>query len=589
MPGATSVENSRDLQQISFMDRGDVAHSLGEASEAGATLTQTNRRSTQRAALANHDLVRYTAAVLLNMIAKGGVFIGVLVYAFEHDGAAGTGIAAIALHVPAVVLAPMLGALAERYRPHMVRVTAMVFQTLGFAVAALAALADLATLFVVAAGTIGIAAAAALGPAGAVLRPAIVRSSRELTVANLWTGYAHSVSVFAAPAIAALMLWTGGATAVLAACATIAGLAFVVSVVGHPANPPGGGAGRHVHALALMRRSLAAVRSRHGVAGVLTVAGGQFFVIGALDIIIVVAAETELGLGPSGPGVLSAAFGLGAVVSALATTLLVERSRLAPLLLVAMVFIAISAIALGVSLTVVSAFVLLPMMGLARSILDLLSVVLLQRSADPHSVGSMFAVRELAAGVGVITGSVATQVLISQRGIEAALFGIAAFFLVLLVLTWRSLRVADDSADVPVVAMSLLRQHPIFAPLPAPVLETVARSSIELPVERGAQLIVEGDAGDRFYAVSEGAFVVTNGGIEIGTIRRGGGFGEIALLADVRRTATVTAQANGAVVAIERAPFLVAVTGHDSERQAAWGVAHSHGDGIVRADEPEAT
>jgi CRP-like cAMP-binding protein len=78
-------------------------------------------------------------------------------------------------------------------------------------------------------------------------------------------------------------------------------------------------------------------------------------------------------------------------------------------------------------------------------------------------------------------------------------------------------------------------------------------------------------------------------GAEIATIRRGGGFGEIALLADVRRTATVTAKASGAVVAIERAPFLVAVTGHDSERQAAWGVAHSDGDGIIRVDQPEAS
>ena len=562
-----------------------MAHSLGEASEADAAVTQTNRRATQRAALGNHDLVRYTAAVLLNMIAKGGVFIGVLVYAFERDGAAGTGLAAIALHVPAVVLAPMLGALAERYRPHRVRVTAMVFQTMSFAVATLAALADLATPFVVVSGTVGIAAAAALGPAGAVLRPAIVRSSRELTVANLWTGYAHSISVFGAPAIAALMLFLGGSTAVLASCATIACLALVVSAVGHPADPPGGGAGHDVHALALMRRNLSAVRSRHGVGGVLTVAGGQFFVIGALDIIIVVAAETELGLGPSGPGVLSAAFGLGAVVSALATTLLVERSRLAPLLVVAMVVISGSALALGVSLTVVSAFVLLPMIGLARSVLDLLSIVLLQRSADPHAVGSMFAVRELAAGIGVILGSVVTQVLISQSGLETALFGIAIFFLVLLVVTWRALRVADDSADVPVVEMSLLRQHPIFAPLPTPVLETVARSSIELPVERGARLIAEGDTGDRFYAVSEGSFVVTNGGVEIATIRRGGGFGEIALLADVPRTASVTALAAGAVVAIERAPFLVAVTGHDSVLQAAWGVAHSNGSGITPADE----
>ena len=560
-----------------------MPHSLREA---GTTLSSTTRRTTQRLALGNPDLTRYAAAVLLNVIAKGGVFIGVLVYAFEQDGAASTGLAAITLHVPAVMLWPMLGALSERYRPHRVRVAAMALQTTSFAVAALAAFAGLAAPFVVSAGTIGIVAAASLGPAGAVLRPAIVRSSRELTVANLWTGYAHSVSVFVAPAVATLMLLAGGSTAVLAACAVIAGLAFVVSVAGHPADPPGGGAGAHVHAVMLMRRNLSAVRSRPGVVGVLTVAGGQFFLVGALDIVIVVAAQTELGLGRSGPGVLSAVFGLGAFVSGLVTTLLVERRRLAPLLVVAMVFVAAAAMALGAALSIVMALALLPMMGLARSVLDLLSVVLLQRSADPHAVGSMFAVREMAAGFGLIGGSVTTQVLISQSGVGAALFGIAGFFVVLLLVTWRALRVADDSADVPVVAMSLLRQHPIFAPLPTPVLETVARASIELPVEQGDRLIAEGDHGDRFYAVSEGWFVVANGDVQIATIGRGGGFGEIALLADVPRTATVTAQTGGAVVAIDRAPFLVAVTGHDSERQAAWGVAHSESDGVVRVDEP---
>jgi hypothetical protein len=251
-----------------------------------------------------------------------------------------------------------------------------------------------------------------------------------------------------------------------------------------------------------------------------------------------------------------------------------------------MAFVAAAAIVLGAALSIVMAFVLLPMMGLARSVLDLLSVVLLQRSADPHSVGSMFAVREMAAGVGLIGGSVATQILISQSGVDAALFGIAGFFIVLVLVTWRALRVADDSADVPVVAMSLLRQHPIFAPLPTPVLETVARASIELSVEQGDRLIAEGDHGDRFYAVSEGSFVVAHGDVPIATVGRGGGFGEIALLADVPRTATVMARTRGAVVAIERAPFLVAVTGHDSERQAAWGVAHSDFDGIARVDEP---
>ena len=268
---------------------------------------------------------------------------------------------------------------------------------------ALAAAADLATPFVVVAGTIGIVAATALGPAGAELRPAIVRSSRELTVANLWTGYATSVSVFASPALATLMLVVGGAKAVLVASALTALAAGIISIVGHPADPPGGGMGPHVHAVALMRRNLRAVRARRGVTGVLTVAGGQFFIVGALEIVIVVAAESEFGLGPGGPGVLGAAFGLGAFVSALATTVLIDRARLAPLLLMAMFFIAAASMLLGVVLTVVMAFVLLPLIGLARSVLDSLSVVLLQRSADPHAVGSMFAVREMSAGLVLFT------------------------------------------------------------------------------------------------------------------------------------------------------------------------------------------
>ena len=67
--------------------------------------------------------------------------------------------------------------------------------------------------------------------------------------------------------------------------------------------------------------------------------------------------------------------------------------------------------------------------------------------------------------------------LIAVQGVEAALVGLAVFFAVLLVLTWRSLRVADKSADIPIVAISLLRRIPTFAPLPPLSIETVAASA----------------------------------------------------------------------------------------------------------------
>jgi MFS family permease len=551
----------------------------------GGTMTQA--QGTQRAALRNGPLVRYVASVALNVTAEEAVFIGVLVYAFGEGGAEATGYAAIALLLPYLLFAPIAGSIADRHPPQRVRIGAMLVQLAGFAVGAFAAYRDLPIGFVVAACMVGLAATTALGPAGAVLRPAIVRSSRELTVANLWVGYADNASVLAGPALATVALVIGGAPAVIAACVAATLLALVSSLISRPVDPPGGSTTTdQIGALALMRRNIAEVRLRSGVSGVLAIAGGQFFVVGALDIVIVVLAESRIDLGDSGAGILNSMLGVGAVLSGIVSTALIRRRRLAPILIGALLLTAGGTLALGLAISVPAALLLLPVIGLARSELDLLSRVLLQRSIAPDLQASVFAVIELAAGVGLILGSISAQLLIAASGVEAALYGIAGFFVLLLIATLGSLRTADASADVPVVAMSLLRNLPVFAPLPRPALELVARSAEELHVGPGTTVIAQGEAGDRFYAVADGCFEITVDGHVIAKVERGGGFGEIALLADVPRTAAVESTRAGTLLAIDRAPFLVAVTGHDSSRQAAWGVVHSMSPGNASVGEP---
>lgn len=521
--------------------------------------------------------MRYTLAVLLNVVIEWAIFLGVLVYAFDRGGAAQTGFASIALLLPYVACAPLAGALAERHPPQRVRIGGMALQTAGCAVAALGAAADLHTAAVVAATMVALAGTTTLGPAGAVLRPAIVRSSQELTVANLWTGYADSVSVFVGPLLAATMLAVGGAPAVIAACAASSALALLVSLVRWPADPPGGSElTDRIGAFSLMRRELRALAERPGILGVLAAAGGQYFVIGALDIIVVVAAEEELGLGSSGPGALAAAMGAGALLSAWVTTVLARRPRLAPFIGVAMLSLVVGTLVLGIALTAVVAFVVLPVLGLARSVQDLLGQMLLQRSAEPEALGAVFAGLELAAGLALILGSVATQALIAVAGVRAALIGTGAFFAVLALATSRSLRSADDSADVPVVAMSLLRRTPVLGPLPRAALEAAARSAVEVTVAAGDVVITQGEPGDRYYAVADGEFVVSIDGRPVERCGRGDAFGELALLTDAPRAAEVTAASAGALLALDRGPFLVAVTGHDSSRQAAWGVMKRH-------------
>jgi CRP-like cAMP-binding protein len=126
-----------------------------------------------------------------------------------------------------------------------------------------------------------------------------------------------------------------------------------------------------------------------------------------------------------------------------------------------------------------------------------------------------------------------------------------------------------------VVAISLLRALPIFAPLGAPALEALARSLEPVEAPAGATVIREGDAGDRFFVIADGEVEVTRRGEHVAQLRRGNCFGEIALLRDVPRTATVTALTPVRLDSLEKGVFVSVVTGHHPSAHAADELVHS--------------
>jgi MFS family permease len=540
-------------------------------------MTTAATTSPARAAWRNRDLVRHELAFLTSVTAEWMVFLGVLVAAFERNGATATGIASVALLLPYALCGPFAGTLASRYPPQLVRVTGFAVQAAGYGVAALAIARDLPTAAVVAPAAVAIGAVTTIRPTGAGVLPGIVRSSRELTVGNLWNGWCENLGALGGPLLGGALLAVGGPSAVLAGCAVLTLISVAVSLLPRPINPPASDPDRAVRTWHVVSNALAQLRRRGGALAVLILTGSQFFVIGALDIIVVVAAEDELDLGPGGPGWLLTALGLGGVVSVVVAGRLANRRRQSHSLIAALVVLVVASLALAGFLSPVAAFLILPVMGLARSLIDVLGDVLLHRSAPPAVLGAVYALLEFSAGAGLIAGSLVTQAAIAVSGTRLALVGVGVFFLVQLLTMSRALRRADDGADVPVVAMSLLPRVPLFAPLPQAALEDVARAGVELDTEPGETLIVEGDAGDRFYVVADGTFDVSIGGHQVASIGRGGSFGEIALIADVPRTATVTARTRGAVVGIDRRPFLVAVLGHDGSRQTAWNMSQRHG------------
>ena len=109
----------------------------------------------------------------------------------------------------------------------------------------------------------------------------------------------------------------------------------------------------------------------------------------------------------------------------------------------------------------------------------------------------------------------------------------------------------------------------IFSPLPSPALEGLARSVERIHAPAGEVIVHQGDTGDHYYAIAAGDVDVATDGRTVATLSRGDGFGEIALLRDVPRTATVTARSDVTLYALEREPFLVALTGHAPSSRAA--------------------
>jgi CRP-like cAMP-binding protein len=126
----------------------------------------------------------------------------------------------------------------------------------------------------------------------------------------------------------------------------------------------------------------------------------------------------------------------------------------------------------------------------------------------------------------------------------------------------RRLVEIERRTPVPVVEISLLRSLPLFAPLGAPELAALASGLVESRVPGGTEVVHEGDPGDRFYVVADGELDVTRGGREVRRLHRGEGFGELALLRDVPRTATVTACVDSRLYALGKASFLASVASH---------------------------
>jgi CRP-like cAMP-binding protein len=103
--------------------------------------------------------------------------------------------------------------------------------------------------------------------------------------------------------------------------------------------------------------------------------------------------------------------------------------------------------------------------------------------------------------------------------------------------------------------INALRDTPLFALSTNKDLRTIARHAQLITAAPGQVLMHEGDPGDRFYVVLDGRLRVSRNGRKLNDLGPGKGVGELALLLDAPRTATVTAVEESELVAFDRKSF----------------------------------
>ena len=507
---------------------------------------------------------------------EAAYLVGLFVIAYDLGGPGSVAVIAVIRTLPSVVLAPTMAAMASGRRTDaslrwtlLVRVTSVTALALGLlAGGPLLLLAGLVALDSI--------AATFLRPLRGAALPAVARSPDELVAGNVALTTGDSLASLVGPALAALVLVAAGPIATFVPGVLGLAIALLASLRLRAATPR-----------AASRPSTAQVPSTRRLEGLRWLAASpartvvamftiQRLVRGAMTVLVVAAAIDLLGMGDPGVGLLTSAMGLGGMAGGVGAVALIGRDRLAPAFVAGIVVWALGIAVIGLLPLAGVALVSLAIGGIGKVLIDVAGYTLLQRTVPNAMRTRVLGIQEGLVTAALAAGSILASGLITVVGVAPALVVAGAIPIVAVVVLWPALRRADSAVVVPTATLALLRGVPMFEPLPIATMEELAAGVERQQAARGEVIVRQGEPGDRFFIIESGTAAVAVDGRADRPLGPGGSFGEIALLRDVPRTATVTASTDVRLVAIERTRFLAAVTGNRSSVAAADRVVETH-------------
>jgi MFS family permease len=526
-----------------------------------------------RRVFANPDIRRAEAAWMLGWASEWAWLVALWVYAYNQSGLVAVGVLGLARTLPAALLAPALSTITDRLPRHRVLLAVHLGRATTVGLVAVAVLAGW-TWVVYLLAPIDALFGVLHRPTHAPLLPALAHSPEELVASNVASSTFEGLGTLIGPIIGGLLIaYAAPVWGFVVPAGGFALAALVISGVRpsqalrfHPDRPD---------LLHTMFGGLRALRDYPSAGLVVALFTSQIVVRGLLNVLVVLAAQDLLHLGQEGVGYLNSAIGAGGLIGALLAVSLVGRTRMAPSFTAGLVLWGTPILLIGLIPLATPAIVFLAILGLGNAILDVSGFTLLQRTVPNAVRGRVFGVLEAAVMLGTGFGSVLAPPLVLVVGSRGALIVTGALLPILAVITWRWISRADARGVIPERQLTLLRGVSMLAPLPMTVLEQVAGDLVAMRYADGDVIIHQGAVGDRFYILADGRATVAIDGRVVARFGSGDSFGEIALLRDVPRTATVTAVGPVLAYALERDAFLAAVTGDRESRTAADAVVEA--------------